>query len=150
MTTKTASWRGIGFALLGLIALMTNPAWSAQPEPKETTIIVKKIDLDECEPVKIRAKIMEVRPDRGTIVVLEREIRDMDVEDGAGRIKTSRLGITGKPESFDSFRAGQYVLVKGFRHPDGYIAASLIQKIEKPVEKRTNYKPVESIKKGSR
>jgi hypothetical protein len=150
MTTQTASWRGIGFALLGLIGLTVNPAWSAQPEPDAPAIIVKKIDLDECEPVKIRAKIMEVRPDRGTLVVVEREVRDMDVERSDRRIKTSYLSIAGQLEPRDSFRAGQYVLVEGFLHPDGYIAASVIQKIEKPVEQKTKYKPVEASKKAFR
>jgi len=42
------------------------------------------------------------------------------------------------------------VLVKGFQHPDGYIAASVVQKIEKPAEKKTTYKPVADSRKAMR
>ncbi len=150
MTIKTPSWRGIGLGLLALFGLWANPVWSSEPEPQEPVSLVKQIDLDECDPITIRSKIMEVKPDRGTLVVAEREVRDMDVEKGGRRIKTSYRSIADQSEPRDSFRAGQYVLVEGFLHPDGYIAASLIQKIEKPVEKKTKYKPVERSKKDHR
>ena len=34
---------------------------------------VTAIDFDECEPFQIRAKIMDLHPENGTIVVAERE-----------------------------------------------------------------------------
>jgi len=142
MTTKIASWQGIGSAVLVLIGLAATPAWSVEQKVNETLSVVRTIDLDECEPIKIRAKIMEVHPEKGTLVVVEREIREIDFENGGQRIKTSYLNIAGNPEPRVAFRPGQYVLVKGFQHPDGYIAASVVQKIEKPPEKKTTYKPV--------
>jgi len=150
MTTKTASWRILAPAFLAALALLVTPAESAEPGSQETLSMVRMIDFDECEPVKIQSKIMEVRPDTGTIVVAEREIRGVDVENGDRRIRTSYLNREGKPEPRDSFRAGQYVLVEGILHPDGYIAAFVVQEIERPVEKKTKFKPVELSKKGSR
>jgi hypothetical protein len=150
MTTKTAAWRGIGLGLLAVLGLWANPVWSSEPEPQEPPSLVKRIDLDECDPITLRSKIMEVSPERGTLVVAEREVRGMDVETAKRRIRTSYLGIAGQPEPRGSFRPGQYVKVEGYLHPDGYIAAALIQKIEKPVEPKTKYKPVERSKKGQR
>ena len=150
MRIKTASWRGIGLGVLALFGLWANPVWSSEPEPQEPVSLVRQIDFDACDPIKIQGKIMEVRPDTGAIVVVEREIRAMNVENGDRRIKTSYLNREGKPVAQDAFRAGQYALVEGFLHPDGFIAAYLVQEIEKPVEKKTTYKPVESSKKESR
>jgi hypothetical protein len=150
MTIKTASWRGIGLALLALFGLGENPVWSSEPQSQGPASLVKSIELDECDPFTVRSKIMEVSPGRGTLVVVEREVRDMDVETGSRRIKTSYLNREGKPEAREAFHAGEYVRVEGFLHPDGYVAAAVIQKIEKPVEKKTNYKPIERSKKGSR
>ena len=150
MPIKTASWRIIVLALLAAFGLLVTPADSADSESKEALSMVRRIDFDECEPVKIQGKIMEVRPDTGAIVVVEREIRAMNVENGDRRIKTSYLNREGNPVAQEAFRAGQYVLVEGFLHPDGFIAAFLVQEIEKPVEKKTKYKPVESSKKESR
>lgn len=150
MTTKTASLHIFALAFLAALGLLVTPAESADPGSKEAPSLVRMIDFDECEPIRIQSKIMEVRPDTGTIVVAEREIRGVNVENGDRRIRTSYLNREGKPESRDSYRAGQYVLVEGVLHPDGYIAAFVVQEIEKPVEKKTKYKPVELNKKGSR
>ena len=79
----------------------------------------------------------------------KREIREIDVEKGGRRIKTSFLGIAGEPEPRDSFGVGQYVLVNGTLHPDGYVAAFVVQKIVKPQEVKFIYKPnVESQAKA--
>jgi hypothetical protein len=149
MTIKIASRHGVGLAVLVLIGLTAGLSWSAEPNAKEPMNIVKSIDLDECEPIMIRDKIMEVKPERGTFVVLEREIREIDVEKGGRRIKTSFLGIAGEPEPRDSFGAGQYVLVDGTLHPDGYVAAFVVQKIVKPQDVKFISKPkVESQAKA--
>jgi hypothetical protein len=150
MTIKIASWQGIGSAVLVLIGLAATPAWSAEQKVNETVSIVRTIDLDECEPIKIRAKIMEVNSEKGTLVVVEREIREIDFDKGGQRVKTSYLNIEGKPEPRAAFRPGQYVLVKGFQHPDGFMVASVVQKIEKPAEKKTSYKPVVEGQRASR
>lgn len=141
---------GFGLMIMAVIGLSVNPAWSADPPPKEVAGILQAIDFDECEPVDIRAKIMDVRADRGTLVVAEREIRDIDVDDGGRRVKTAYLNIDAKADTRNAFRVGQYVRVKGVLHPDGYVAAFTVQKIEKPVDKKMKYKPVADSQKGSR
>jgi hypothetical protein len=131
--------------------LLTSSLWAAAPEPdKEPLMCVKTIDFDECEPVLIRSKIMDVHSRKGTLVVAEREVREMDVASGGERVRTAYLTIEGKPELRAAFRVGQYVMVKGFQHPDGYIAASVVQKIEKPSDKKVPYKPVTASKKKAR
>jgi hypothetical protein len=134
-----------------LFGLLTSAPWAAAPEPeKESPILVTSIDFDACEPVLIRSQIMEVQLQKGTLVVSEREVREMDVTSDGEQVKTRYLSIEGKPELRAAFRVGQYVMVKGFQHPDGYIAASVVQKIEKPADKKAKYKPVEAAKKASR
>jgi hypothetical protein len=145
--TRLLHWMMIA----ALFVLLPGSLWAADPEPdKELLISVTTIDFDECEPVLIRSKIMDAHLKKGTLVVAEREVREMDVTSGGQRIKTSYLNIEGKPEPRAAFRPGQYVLVKGFQHPDGYIAASVVQKIEKPAEKKTTYKPVAESRRASR
>jgi hypothetical protein len=93
---------------------------------------------------------MEIRADHGSIVVAEREIREMDVETGGRRIKTVYLSLEGQPEAPAAFRVGQDVLVKGFLHPDGYVAAPEIKEMDQPREKKMTYTPITSQSKASR
>ena len=93
MTVKIASWQGIGLAVLAIIGLAANPARSAEQKVNETASVVKTIDFDECEPVNLRAKIMEADAEKGTLVVVEREVRQIDFDSGGQRIKTSYLNI---------------------------------------------------------
>jgi hypothetical protein len=130
MTLKIAARHSVGLAVLVLIGLTANLLWSA--EPKEPMHIVKTIDLDECEPYQVRDKIMALHPANGTIVVAEREIRALDVDAEGKPIKTEFLAMDGKPESPSAFGVGQYVWVKGVLHPDGFVAAFVVQKIVKP------------------
>jgi len=97
MRIKIASWQGVGLTVLAIIGLAAYPARSAEQKVNETASVVKTIDLDECEPVNIRAKIMEVGLEKGTLVVVEREVREIDFDSGGQRIKTSYLNIEGKP-----------------------------------------------------
>ena len=120
------------------------------PSVKDPSVGVKPIDLDECEPIDIQARIIEIKPDQGNLVVAEREVKDIDVKHGDRRIKTSYLNLEGRPDSRNSFRLGQYVRVKGALHPDGYICAYKVQKIDKPVEKNMKYKPIEAGRKPFR
>jgi len=135
---------------VALFGLLSSTPWAAGPEhEKEAPIYLTSLDFDECEPVVLRSKIMEVHPQKGMMIVAEREIRAMDVMMGGRVLRTAYLTIEGKPKLPTAFRPGQYVLVKGFQHPEGYIAASMVQQIEKPVEKKMKYKPVEMNKQSS-
>lgn len=72
---------------------------------------------------------MSVNPKNKTITVAEREIRLMDVGADDQRLKTALMNTDGKPEKIESFKVGHLVLVQGFQHPEGFVAASKIQKI---------------------
>jgi hypothetical protein len=136
---------------LAVSALLSTPLLAAAPELEGEFIMrISTINFDECDPIVIRSKVMEVHPKKGTIVVAEKEVREMDVSSDGRRIKTTCLKPDGNPDSIGSFRVGQYVRVEGFLHPDGYIAALSIQRIEKPVEKPFRYKPIEAAGKSFR
>jgi hypothetical protein len=114
---------------------------AAEKESKALSTRVTVIDFNECEPYQIRAKIMDLHPENGTIVVAEKEIRALDVVAEGKPIKTEFLTMDGKPESLSAFSVGQYVWVKGVLHPDGFVAAFVVQKIVKPPEEKFIYKP---------
>lgn len=114
---------------------------AAEKESKVLATRVTAIDFDVCEPYQVRAKIMELHPENGTIVVAEREIRALDVTAGGKPIKTEFLTMDGKPESPSDFSVGQYVWIKGVLHPDGFVAAFVMQKIVKPQEVKFVPKP---------
>jgi hypothetical protein len=128
-----------------VVGLLPHLLWAARDEPgKEHLICVTTINFDECEPVLLHSKIMEAHSQKGTLVVAEREVREMDVASGNQRIKTAYLGLEGKPESRGSFRVGKYVRVEGVLHPEGYIAAFVVQKIDAPPERKMRYKPLDA------
>lgn len=141
-------------ALCTVLAALCLPALAnaAAPESELTAKAARltEIDPDECEPFFIQTRIMEISRERGTLVVAERELREIDATVGGKRLKTELLGLDGKPETAGAFRIGEYVKVEGFLHPDGYVAALAVQKIEKPVESKTKFGPVEKSRKSQR
>jgi hypothetical protein len=126
---------------LAAVGLGLPPVDAAEKESQALSTRVTVIDFNECEPYQIRAKIMDLHPENGTIVVAEREIRALDVVAGGKPIKTEFLTMDGKLESPSAFSVGQYVWVKGVLHPDGFVAAFVVQKIVKPQEEKFIYKP---------
>jgi len=72
---------------------------------------------------------MSVNLGNMTITVAGKENRLMDVEVDDQLLKTALMNTDGKPEKFESFKVGQLVRVQGFEHPEGFVAASKIQKI---------------------
>ena len=114
---------------LAAVGLGLSPVDAAEKESKALSTRVTAIDFDECEPFQIRAKIMELHPENGTIVVAEREIRALDVG-CRGKIDQNRIPHDGWQTGIaERFSVGQYVLVKGVLHPDGFVAAFVVQKI---------------------
>jgi len=127
---------------LAAVGLGVSPVDAAEKQSKASVTRVTAIDFDECVPFQIRAKIMELHPENGTVVVAEREIRAMEVTAGGKPIKTEFLTLDGRPELPSAFSVGQYVWIKGVLHPDGFVAAFVVQKIVKPQDKKFIYKPV--------
>ena len=133
---------------LAAVGLGLPPVDAAETESRAQATRLTAIDFKECEPYQVRAQIMDLYPENGTIVVAEREIRALDVV-GGKPIKTEFLTMDGKPESPSAFKVGQYVWVMGVLHPDGFVAAFVVQKIVKPQEEKFIYKPsVESQAKA--
>lgn len=108
------------------------------------------IDPDECSFFEVSTVVMEAHREKGTLVVAEREIRKLDTVIDGRPLKTEFLGQDGKPEAPESFRAGQYVKVQGFLHPDGFVAALVVQKIAKPKESNLVYRPVAASSKKAK
>jgi len=144
------SWTRLALAGAALIAVTASPVWPAAPPAKEVPARVTQIGFDDCEPFQVRGKVMEVRPERGTFVVAEREICEMDIVTGTGRQHTTYYDISGKPEEKRRYRVGQYLLVKGYLLPAGNVAALEVRVIEKPQEKRAHYKPIANQGQASR
>jgi hypothetical protein len=135
---------------LAAVGLGLAPVDAAGNYGKALAPRVTAIDFNACVPYQVRAQIMDRDPENGTIVVAEREIRMLDVVGGAEPIKTEYLTLDGKPESPSAFTAGQYVWVKGVLHPDGYVGAFFVQRINKPQDEKFIYKPVAESKAKTR
>ena len=135
---------------LAAVGLGLPPVDAAEKESKALSTRVTAIDFDECEPYQVRAQIMDLHPEKGTIVVAEREIRALDVVAGGKPIKTEFLTMDGEPESPSAFNVGQYVWVKEVLHPDGFVAAFVVQKIVKPPDVKFVYKPAVESKTKAR
>jgi hypothetical protein len=150
MISTLTSWTRFALAGAALIALAAQPVYPADPGAKETPARVTRVDFEECEPFQVRAKVMEVRPEKGTFVVAEHEICEMDIVTGSGRQHTTYYDISGKPEEKRLYRVGQYLFVKGYLLPAGNVAALEVRVIEKPQEKRVPYKPIANQGKASR
>ncbi|MEE9537541.1 MAG: hypothetical protein V3V51_08850 [Desulfobacterales bacterium] len=115
----------IGFALLML------PANSFAG-----TDILKNFSFDDCDPFEARALIMEVHSKKAQLVAAEQTIYVVDMSLGDQRLITEIADAEGNQTDFGSFTRGQWVYVKGFKHINGGVVASLIQKIDPPVNKK--------------
>jgi hypothetical protein len=118
-------------ALMAGTLVIGRPTW-AEELPK----IIRELDFNDCDPVKLQGVVMSVNRGNMTITVAEKEIRLMDIGPDDQRMKTVLLNLDGKPEKIESFKAGQLVQVEGFEHPDGFVAASIIQRINSIQETR--------------
>jgi hypothetical protein len=116
--------------ILGLGLLML-PAHSAAE-----TNILKQFSFDDCDPFEARALIMEVHGKKAQIVAAEQTIYVVNLSLGDQRLITELTDADGKGMDFESFRCGQWVYVKGFKHIDGGVVASLIQKIDRPARNK--------------
>ena len=123
---KTIRFSTVIFGL-GLMTCLLGPnGLTCAQEPPQ---IIYELDFNNCDPVKLQGTIMSVNPANKTITVAEKEIRLMDVGSDDQRLKTVLMNVEGKPEKMESFKVGHLVRVEGFEHPEGFIAASKIQKI---------------------
>lgn len=118
----------LGLTVAMAVCLLANGGRAADPPKKEMPGQLSAIDFEDCDPVRMRARIMGINPVNGALIVGEREIRTLDVHSGGKSVKTAFLNPEGKPESPADFMVGQEVLVKGMLHPEGFVAALVVQK----------------------
>ncbi len=144
--------QGLWLAVLLALLPATAPAASPGGAGSASAVLdVGQLDPEECEFFEIVGTIMEVHAERGVIVVAEREIRGLHAAIGEKTLKTQYLDEAGKPRAREAFRKGETVAVEGFRHPEGYVAALRLQKLEKrPPAPRVSFKPVEDSRRKFR
>ena len=128
MTTASASRHLIGLAAAFAVCLLASAGFGADEHKKDLSGQVHAIDFDDCDPVRMRARIMGINPVNGALIVGEREIRAIDIHAGGKPIKTVYLNPEGRPESPAAFMVGQEVRVDGMVHPEGFVAALAVQK----------------------
>jgi hypothetical protein len=109
--------------------------------------ILNDFSFDDCIPFEARAVIMEVHAGKAQLVAGEQTIFVVDMGFGDDRLITELTDADGKPLDLGSFSRGQWVYVKGFKHIDGGVVASQVQRIDPPERKRP---VVRTIKKQSR
>lgn len=103
--------------------------------PAESDIL-KNFSFDDCDPFEARALIMAVNGQKAQLVAAEQTIYVVDLGLGDQRLITELADATGNRVDFGAFNRGQWVYVKGFKHIDGGVVASLIQKIDPPPRKK--------------
>jgi hypothetical protein len=125
------------------VGLLMLPANSAAE-----TNILNQFSFDDCDPFEARALIMAVHGKKAQFVAAEQTIYVVNASLGGERLITELADADGNHMDFGSFRPGQWVYVKGFKHIDGGVVASLVQKIDAPQRKEPLLRKI--IKKSRR
>ncbi len=120
---KKAVWLVLIFGM-GMLMLPIN-------SPAESNIL-NNFSFDDCDPFEARARIMEVNGKKAQLVAAEQTIYVVDLSLGDQRLITELTDADGNRMDFGVLRRGQWVYVKGFKHIDGGVVASLVQKISPP------------------
>jgi hypothetical protein len=94
--------------------------------------LTENFSFDDCDPFEARARIMEVNAQRVELIAAEETIYVVDWSFDDRQLTTELTDTNGDPLDFGSLRQGQWILVKGFKHIEGGVIASLVQRIEPP------------------
>jgi hypothetical protein len=94
--------------------------------------ILTNFSFDDCDPFEARAIVMDIFPNKGQFIAAEQTIYVVDMPIGDQRLITEITDAHGRHLDFGSFRRGQWIHVKGFKHIDGGVVASWVQKIDPP------------------
>ena len=119
--------RRVGRCLIlgvGLLMLAANSA--------AETNLLNHFSFDDCDPFEARALIMEVYGKKAQFVAAEETIYVVNASFADQRLITELTDANGNRMDFGSFQPGEWVYVKGFKHIDGGVVASLVQKIDAP------------------
>lgn len=110
--------------------------------------ILKNFSFDDCDPFEARAPIKSVNGKKAQLVAAEQTIYVVDLGLGDQRLITELADAEGNRIDFGEFNRGQWVYVKGFKHINGGVVASLVQKIDPPQKKKAVLRKI--IKKSER
>jgi hypothetical protein len=94
--------------------------------------LLTNFSFDDCDPFEAQAIIMDVLPGQGQLIAAEQIIYVVDMPIGGRRLTTELTDASGRYLEFGSFRQGQWIHIEGFKHIDGGVVASWIQKIDPP------------------
>lgn len=94
--------------------------------------ILKNFSFDDCDPFEARALIMAVNGKKAQLVAAEQVIYVVDLNFGDQHLITELTDPQGNQMDFSAFSRGQWVYIKGFKHLNGGVVASLIQRIDPP------------------
>ena len=108
--------------------------------------ILKNFSFDDCDPFEARALIMAVNGKKAQLVAAEQVIYVVDLNLGDQHLITELTDPQGNHMDFSAFSRGQWVYIKGFKHLNGGVVASLIQRIDPP---KSNKPVVLKISKDS-
>jgi hypothetical protein len=127
--------------ILGIGILMLSVSALAESD------ILKNFSFDDCDPFEARARIMAVNGKKAQLVAAEQIIYVVDLNFGDHHLITELTDAKGNHTDFSAFSRGQWVYIKGFKHIDGGVVASLVQRIDQPEPQKP---VVRKIKKESR
>jgi hypothetical protein len=114
--------------------------------PAESDIL-KNFSFDDCDPFEARARIMAVNGQKAQLVAAEQIIYVVDLNFGDQQLITELTDPDGNHMNLSDFSQGQWVYVKGFKHIDGGVVASLVQRVDPPEPQKP---AVRKISKESR
>jgi hypothetical protein len=105
--------------------------WLPVQSPAESNLI-ENFSFDDCDPFQARARIMDVNTKRAELIAAEQTIHVVNWSFDDRQLTTELTDTHGHPLDFGSLQQGQWILVKGFKHIEGGVIASLIQRIDPP------------------
>ncbi|MGD9057512.1 MAG: hypothetical protein PVG40_15580 [Desulfobacterales bacterium] len=129
----------LGFSIFGLP--INCPAESS---------LTENFSFDDCDPFQARARIMEVNAQRAELVAAEETIHVVNWSFDDRQLTTELMDVDGDPLDFGSLRQGQWILVKGFRHIEGGVIASLIQRIEPPERSKPLVREISKVSRRNK
>ena len=98
--------------------------------------ILTNFSFDDCDPFEAQAVVMDIFPGKGKFIAAEQTIYVVDMPLGGQRFTTEMTNANGSQLDFGSLRRGQWIHVKGFKHIDGGVVASWVQKIDPPEQEK--------------
>ena len=135
---------------LAAVGLGLSPVDAAEKESKAFSTRVTAIDFDECEPYQVRAQIMDLHPEKGTIVVAEREIRALDVVAGGNRSRPNSSRWMANRNRRAPSKSASTCGSRGCFTPTDLWPPLWCRKSINRLIGKMNYKPVEASRKSSR